>query len=300
MEMFDHLHTPEGNPFGPDQGAVFAEPASSAGQQAERRAQWGVVLKGAILYTALAVQARDWAKARQGEGLITAASGRGGLDSALLTAIFGGEVPALDLSNRLLAACYEAGQTASDNAVAAAREVVRANRAGREAVAQSRRTAERATEKAAYAAKKAADKAEWDAAAPARKTAADHAAAEKLAAQAAAAEKAAAAKAAAQAETQVAVAKITATASVGYSGALYLTQEQVWAVRSPRVRIEGSLAYGQTYARVEMVEVYGCMVLRLLPEGNAKHDLACAKALAEGGIEVDGVILCDDGSEIFI
>lgn len=295
-----HLQNPEENPFGPDQGAVFAEPTSSAGQQAERRAQWGLVLKGATLYTAMAVQACDWAKARQGEELIATASGRGGLDSALLSAIFGGEVPALDLSNRLLSACYEAGQTASDHAISAAREVVRANKAGREAAAQARRDAERAAEKAAYIAKKAADKAAWDADAPQRKAAADKAAAEKLAAQAAAADKAVAAKATAKAETDEAVSKIIATASAGYSGALYMTQQQVWAVRSPRVRTEGNLTYGQTYARVELVEVYGCMVLRLLPEGNAKHDLACAKALAEGGIEVDGVIMCDDGSEIVV
>ena len=299
--MFDHLlKNPEGNPFGPDQGAVFAEPASSAGQQAERRAQWALALKGATLFTAMAVQARDWAKARQGEELIANASRLGGVDSALLTAIFGGEVPALDLSNRLMAACYEAGQTASDKDVATARELVRVNKAGREAAAQNRRIAERAADQAAYAAKKAAEKAAWDAGAPQRKAAADKAAAEKLAAQAAAAEKAAAAKDAAKAETDAAVSKITATASVGYSGALYLTQEQVWAVRSPWLRTEGAFPYGQTYARVEVAEGYGSMVLRLLPEGNAKHDLACAKALADGGIEVDGVILCDDGSEIVI
>lgn len=131
--------TPEVNPFGPDQNV-----ADLGGNAAERRAQWGVVLKGAALYTAMAVQARDWVKAKQGEELMSTASGRAGLESALLVAICGGEVPAVDMSNRLLVACFEAGKTACDEQVAKARAVVQENKASREAAAQERREAERA------------------------------------------------------------------------------------------------------------------------------------------------------------
>ena len=216
------------------------------------------------------------------------------LDGAVLGAIFGVASACADTK----AIAQGRGLPKAD--VVAARKAVLAEVAKHDADQASAKAAQRAVENAAYAAKKAADKAAWDAAAASRKAAADKAAAEKLATQAAAAEKAAAAKATAKAETDEAVSKIMATASAGYSGALYMTQEQVWAVRSPRLRTEGALAYGQTHARIEIAEVYGCTVLRLLPDGNAKHDLTCAKALADGGIEVDGVIMCDDGSEIVI
>ena len=91
--------------------------------QTARRAEWGVVLKGALLYTAHAVQAKDAAKAAQGYDIMAKARDYSGLDSAILSAIFGGEVPPVP-ENRLMAALTEAGKTATAEARKAAREVV--------------------------------------------------------------------------------------------------------------------------------------------------------------------------------
>jgi hypothetical protein len=134
--IFNHLNEPEGNPFGPERPGAIAESQASGGgsEQSERRAQWSLVLNGAVLFTAMAVNHRDWAKARQGESLIATASGRAGVDSALLTAIFGGEVPQVDMSNPMIAACHDAGKSASAEQLAIAREVVRANKNQRDAV----------------------------------------------------------------------------------------------------------------------------------------------------------------------
>jgi hypothetical protein len=286
--------------LGYEPSALAQGTADGTGGSADSRAQWALVLKGATLYTAMAVVSRDLTKVRQGEQIISLSSGHAGLNSALFSAIFGGEIPEVDLTNPVVAACFEAGKTASKQDVDQASEVVRADKARRDASAQARRDAERSAAKAAYAAKKAADAAAWAAEAPQRKAAADKAAAEKSAAQAAAKEKAEKEAAAAAAETEAAVAKIVDTAAVGHSGAMYLTQEKLWAVRSPRIRTEGSFAHGQKYARIEIVEVYGNKVLRVLPEGDASRDLLCAAAIAAGAIEIDGVILCDDGSEIFL
>lgn len=91
--------------------------------QTARRAEWAVVLKGAVLFTALAIQAKDAAKAAQGYDIIAKARDYSGLDSVILAAIFGGEVPPVP-ENRLMAAIVEAGKTATAEALKAAREVI--------------------------------------------------------------------------------------------------------------------------------------------------------------------------------
>jgi hypothetical protein len=91
--------------------------------QTARRAEWAVVLKGAVLFTALACQAKDTAKAVQGHDIIAKARDYSGLDSAILSAIFGGEVPPVP-ENRLMAAIVEAGKTATAEELKAARAVM--------------------------------------------------------------------------------------------------------------------------------------------------------------------------------
>lgn len=78
-KMFNHLDRPEGSPFGPDQIGVAAAAPASNSAVAGRRTHWCWVLNGAVLFTAIAVQARDLAKTRQGEELMTMARGRLGL-----------------------------------------------------------------------------------------------------------------------------------------------------------------------------------------------------------------------------
>lgn len=299
--MFSHLQSPEENPFGPS-SENCATGVAAVGQKAERRAQWGAVLRGATLYTAMAVKARDWAKVRQGEELMTTAGGRAGLDSSLLTAIFGGEVPAIDLSNRLLTACYEAGQTASDQAIAEARAVVRENKASRETAAKSRQAAAWAAEKAVLAQKKAAEKAAFEAAAPLRKAAAATKAAEKAALEQAAAAKAAVSRAAIAGEKAQAV-------IAQYQGTVGITEDVVAAANEATAFLDGlgvnvtklssapsawatlKILVGEKSVTVLVDEI------RQEPE-SLRRARRVQALIAEGGIEVDGVILCDDGSEI--
>jgi hypothetical protein len=82
--IFNHLDQPEGNPYGPDSARSMGGEVDGTGHQAPRRGQWAVVHKGATLFTALALQGRDWVKARQGEDLMAMACGRAGLDVAFL------------------------------------------------------------------------------------------------------------------------------------------------------------------------------------------------------------------------
>ncbi len=134
--------------------------AATCDGSADVRAQWAQVLTGAILFTAMAVKARDWAKVQQGEDLMAMASGRAGLDSAFLSAVFGGDVPAVDMSNRLIAACYDAGGKATAQALDSAREVVRANKALREAADRARKAAGQANRAALSAQVRAEQKSE--------------------------------------------------------------------------------------------------------------------------------------------
>lgn len=149
--LFNHLYQPEGNPYGPDQARSLGGEVDGTEPQAPRRVQWAVVHKGATLFTALAVQGRDWVKARQGEELMAMASGRAGLDAALLSAVFGGEIPVVDMNNRMIAACFEAGKVATEEQLKKARELVLTNRAQREELDRARRSAEQAERTAAAA-----------------------------------------------------------------------------------------------------------------------------------------------------
>lgn len=97
--------------------------ADQIDQQSDRRAAWAGVLKGATLFTAMAIKANDAAKTAQGRDIMAKASANAGLDSAILSAIFGGEVPAVP-ENRLMAALAEAGQTATKAELEKAREII--------------------------------------------------------------------------------------------------------------------------------------------------------------------------------
>lgn len=97
--------------------------ADQIDQQSDRRATWAGVLKGATLFTAMAIKAKDAAKTAQGRDIMAKASANAGLDSAILSAIFGGEVPAVP-ENRLMAALAEAGQTATKAELEKAREII--------------------------------------------------------------------------------------------------------------------------------------------------------------------------------
>lgn len=129
--------------------------ADQIDQQSDRRAQWAVVLKGATLFTSLAIKAKDAAKTAQGHQIMSKARANAGLDSAILSAIFGGEVPAVP-ENRLMAALAEAGQTATKAELEDAREVIAEWQKAEEAAKAERMAkakAERAKENLAYSAK---------------------------------------------------------------------------------------------------------------------------------------------------
>ena len=105
--------------------------------QTARRAEWAVVLKGAVLFTAMAIQAKDAAKAAQCYDIIAKARDYSGLDSAVLSAIFGGEVPPVPES-RLMSALAEAGKTATAEELKAARGVMAAWQKAEEAAKAER------------------------------------------------------------------------------------------------------------------------------------------------------------------
>ena len=301
---FSHLQAPEVNPFGPDR-AVMIDPApASAGLQAERRAQWALVLKGAILFTAMAVKARDWAKARQGEELVTWASNNSGLDAALLRGIFGGEVPAVDMSNRLLAACLNAGKTATDAEVAKAREVVRANKAAREAAAQARRDAERA-ERAAQNRAERVVRAEIRANRDAAKELAEQARAQKKAAEEAA-------YAVKKAAFDAAVASEPVRALIdrwnGFEGAtpeVRAAAETIAAeLRAAGVAADTLFALSGQWGRIKVLA--GNLSVTVFADDLRQEPSPVRRArlidehLAAGAILIDGVILTDDGQEIAV
>lgn len=302
---FSHLQAPEVNPFGPDR-AVLIDPApASAGLQAERRAQWALVLKGASLFTAMAVKARDWAKARQGEELVTWASNNSGLDAALLRGIFGGgEVPAVDMSNRLLAACLNAGKTATDAEVAKAREVVRANKAAREAAAQARRDAERA-ERAAQNRAERVVRAEIRVNRDAAKELAEQARAQKKAAEEAA-------YAVKKAAFDAAVASEPVRALIdrwnGFEGAtpeVKATAETIAAeLRAAGVAVDTLSALSGQWGRIKVHT--GNLTVTVFADDLRQEPSPVRRArliderLAAGAILVDGVILTDDGQEIAV
>ena len=301
--MFNHLDQPEGNPYGPDHQAMEAAPRSSSAAS-ERRAKWGSVLNGAILFTAMAVQAREWAKVRQGEELMAMASGRAGLDAALLSAIFGGDVPAVDMSNRLLVACFEAGKTATPDAVDQARQVVRANRGQREAAAQDRRDAERTQ----HEAKNRADRlvrTQNRANREAAKEQASHARAQREADEkvAYAAQKTAFNTAMASDPVSALVARWN-----GFEGAAaeVKTAAETAAdeLRAAGVVVETISAISGQWGRIKVLS--GSRSVTIFADDLRQEPVLVRRArllaehLATGAILVDGVILTDDGREIAV
>lgn len=274
--------------------------------QTARRAEWAVVLKGAVLFTAMAIQAKDAAKAAQGREIMAKARANAGLDSAILSAIFGGEVPAVP-ENRLIAALTEAGKSATAEELKAAREVVATDEAAR-----------KAAKEAAYAAQKAARR-ESARSYNERQDALRAARAPEKAARAA--EKAAAA-AAKSAAVEANKAKITQMGElVAKVGAMVSTLENHLKVEADiknllaDAGVSLQMEFGHMAAHKAIVGYALCLsatetgvmgfvnVLNSTPAVDA-HRAAVAKQakidaiLAKGGILVDGIILTEDGHEI--
>lgn len=274
--------------------------------QTARRAEWAVVLKGAVLFTAMAIKAKDAAKAAQGRDIMAKARNYSGLDSALLSAIFGGEVPAVP-ENRLMAALIEAGRSATAEELKAAREVVATDEAAR-----------KAAKEAAYAAKKAAER-ESTRAYNARQDALKAARAPEKAARLAEKANAAAAKAEAVKANE---AKITQMGGlINTVGAMVSTLDNHAQVEAEikallaEAGVSLSMAFGHMTAHKPIVGYALCLVadeagvrgfvnvVNSTPAVEAHKAVEAKQAkieslLADGGILVDGIILTEDGHEI--
>lgn len=274
--------------------------------QTARRAEWAVVLKGAVLFTAMAIKAKDAAKAAQGYDIMAKARNYSGLDAALLSAVFGGEVPVVP-ENRIIAALTEAAKAATAEEMKAAREVVAKDEAAR-----------KAAKEAVYAAKKA-ERRESTRAYNARQDALKAARAPEKAARAAEKANVAAAKAEAVKANEERIAQMGCL--VETVGAMVSTVENHGKVEAEikallaEAGVSLSMAFGHMTAHKPIVGYALCLVadesgvrgfVNVVNSTSAveAHKAVEAKQakieflLADGGILVDGIILTEDGHEI--
>lgn len=301
--MFTHLDKPESNPFGPDQEAAEIDSAASPAANAGHRTAWGHIASGAFLMAEMAVKAKAWGQLAQALDLAETASNRGSLNAALLGEIFG-HAPAPDLSNQVIAACHEAGMSATPAAIASARAAVREHQATRKAAREAAEAAKRRDERRQQN-EAARMRAEARAAAlPAYKAEQAAKAAEAKAAKAAAEAKAVADKAAKIEAAKADLAAKEATWPVGVTGIRYMPARAL-----PEAAIHGA-AYCGTREQpalsrytAKVPEFFPAVEVSLIAGDTTKAqlDIKLAAMVAAGNaIIVDGLVITDEAEHCIV